>query len=29
MRSWDNAGLPLEEVGQMTVQEIKRAGKKL
>jgi hydroxyacylglutathione hydrolase len=29
MRAWDNAGLPLEAVGQMTVQEIKRAGKKL
>jgi hydroxyacylglutathione hydrolase len=29
MRAWDNAGLPLEVVGQMTVQEIKQAGKKL
>ena len=29
MRAWDNAGLPLAEVGQMTVHEIKRAGKKL
>jgi rhodanese-related sulfurtransferase len=29
MRAWDNAGLPLEETGQMTVHEIKRAGKKL
>jgi hydroxyacylglutathione hydrolase len=29
MRSWDNAGLPLVAVGQMTVQEIKQAGKKL
>lgn len=29
MKAWDNAGLPLEEVGQMTVDEIKRAGKKL
>ena len=29
MKAWDNAGLPLEEVGQMTVQAIKRAGKKL
>ena len=29
MRAWDNAGLPLEAVGQMTVQEIKQAGKKL
>ena len=29
MKAWDNAGLPLDEVGQMTVQEIKRAGKRL
>jgi hydroxyacylglutathione hydrolase len=29
MKAWDNAGLPLEELGQMTVYEIKRAGKKL
>src|ERR1035437_631670 len=29
MKAWDNAGLPLEEVGQMTVQEIKARGKKL
>ena len=29
MRAWDNAGLPLEEVRQMTVHEIKCAGKKL
>ena len=29
MRAWGNAGLPLEAVGQMTVQEIKQAGKKL
>jgi hydroxyacylglutathione hydrolase len=29
MRAWDNDGLPLEEVGQMTVHEIKRAGKRL
>ena len=29
MKAWDNAGLPLDEVGQMTVHEIKRAGKKL
>jgi hydroxyacylglutathione hydrolase len=29
MKAWDNAGLPLEDVGQMTVHEIKRAGEKL
>ena len=29
MTAWNNAGLPLESVGQMTVQEIKRAGKRL
>ena len=29
MKAWDNAGLPLEEVGQMTVHEIKSRGKKL
>ena len=29
MKAWDNAGLPLGEVGQMTVDEVKRAGKKL
>jgi hydroxyacylglutathione hydrolase len=29
MTAWNNAGLPLESVGQMTVHEIKRAGKKL
>jgi hydroxyacylglutathione hydrolase len=29
MRAWDNAGLPLEAVGQMTVHEIKARGKKL
>jgi len=29
MAAWDNAGLPLESVGQMTVHEIKRAGEKL
>jgi hydroxyacylglutathione hydrolase len=29
MAAWDNAGLPLESVGQMTVHEIKRAGAKL
>jgi hydroxyacylglutathione hydrolase len=26
MTAWDNAGLPLEEVGQMTVHEVKDAG---
>jgi hydroxyacylglutathione hydrolase len=26
MKAWDNAGLPLSEVGQMTVHEIKDAG---
>jgi hydroxyacylglutathione hydrolase len=26
MTAWDNAGFPLEEVGQMTVHEIKQAG---
>lgn len=29
MKAWDNAGFPLDEIGQMTVHEIKRAGKKL
>jgi hydroxyacylglutathione hydrolase len=29
MTAWNNAGLPLESVGQMTVHEIKRAGKRL
>lgn len=29
MKAWDNAGLPLDEVDQMTVHEVKRAGKKL
>lgn len=29
MKAWDNAGLPLEEIGQMTVHEIKRAKKEL
>ncbi len=29
MRAWDNAGLPLDEVGQMTVHEIKARGKEL
>ena len=29
MRSWDNAGLPIEQVPQMSVHEVKRAGKKL
>ena len=29
MKAWDNAGLPLEEVGQLAVQEIKARGKKL
>ncbi len=29
MAAWNNAGLPLESVGQMTVHEIRRAGKKL
>ena len=29
MKAWDNAGLQLEAVGQMTVHAIKRAGKKL
>jgi hydroxyacylglutathione hydrolase len=29
MTAWDNAGLPLDEVGQMTVHEIKARGKKL
>ena len=29
MKAWDNAGLPLEAVGQMTVHEIKARGKKL
>jgi hydroxyacylglutathione hydrolase len=29
MMAWNNAGLPLEAVGQMTVHEIKNAGKKL
>lgn len=28
-RSWDNAGLPLDEIGQMTVHEIKLRGKQL
>ena len=27
--AWDNAGLPLESVGQMTVHEIRSAGEKL
>lgn len=29
MKAWDNAGLPLDEVGQMTVHEIKARGKRL
>jgi hydroxyacylglutathione hydrolase len=29
MMAWDNAGLPLDEVRQMTVHEVKCAGKKL
>jgi len=29
MKAWNNDGRPLEEVGQMSVHEIKRAGKKL
>ncbi|MGI8602236.1 MAG: MBL fold metallo-hydrolase [Verrucomicrobiales bacterium] len=29
MRAWDNAGLPLEEVGQMTVHEVRGAGSRL
>jgi hydroxyacylglutathione hydrolase len=29
MTAWNNAGLPLESVGQMTVHEIKHAGEKL
>ncbi|MDZ7581681.1 MAG: rhodanese-like domain-containing protein [Deltaproteobacteria bacterium] len=29
MKAWNNAGLPLDEVGQMTVHEIKARGKKL
>ncbi len=29
MKAWDNAGLPLEEIGQMTVDEIKSAKDEL
>ena len=29
MKAWDNAGLSLEEVGQMTVHEVKDAGSRL
>ena len=29
MKAWGNAGFPLDEVGQMTVHEIQRAGEKL
>jgi hydroxyacylglutathione hydrolase len=29
MKAWDNAGLPLDEVGQMTVHEIKERGNEL
>ncbi len=29
MTAWNNAGLPLESVGQMTVHDVKRAGKRL
>ena len=29
MTAWDNAGFPLEEVGQMTVHEVKDAGRDL
>ena len=29
MTAWDNAGLPLEEVGQMTVHEVHEAGARL
>ncbi len=29
MKAWDNAGLPLDDVGQMTVHEIKARGKEL
>jgi hydroxyacylglutathione hydrolase len=29
MKAWDNAGYPLDEVGQMTVHEIKARGEKL
>jgi hydroxyacylglutathione hydrolase len=29
MMAWNNVGLPLESVGQMTVHEVKHAGKRL
>ena len=29
MKAWDNAGFELEEVGQMTVHEVKEAGSRL
>jgi len=29
MKAWDNAGLPLDDVGQMTVHEIQARGKQL
>lgn len=29
MTAWNSAGLPLESVGQMTVHEVKRAGRRL
>lgn len=29
MKAWNNAGLPLESVGQMTVDEVKATGEKL
>jgi len=29
MKAWDNAGLPLNEMGQMTVHEIKKAGSRV
>ena len=29
MKAWDNAGFPLDKVGQMTVHEIQSAGEKL
>lgn len=29
MKAWDNAGYPLDDVGQMTVHEIKARGKKV
>lgn len=29
MMAWNNAGLPLDSLGQMTVHEVKRAGKRM